>query len=144
MGYYASGEGGVFVKPENDIDEVYRILEDYMLVDSIEASDPPRFIGLLWEYSKYYDDSVIEALDLIADKISSGELRFVGDDGYQWKFVFEDGKWIEKDGEVLFDSERVWVVTKNGKFVAAFKSYDNADYFAECSDMEVDERTLWF
>lgn len=145
MGYYASGEGHVVAKAENDVQEIKSILEEYDLLDSYRSPfDSPVEIGIVFEYSKYYDEDIYEVLELIAGKVKEGEIRFVGDDDCQWKFKFKDGRWEEKNGEVLFDNKDMWAVMKNGKIMAAFSSYEEAAYYAESSDMEVYETRFWF
>lgn len=99
MGYSASGGGVIHFKemPEQSVfDQLNNVLDlDYM--DNLEAN--------FSSYGKYYEDSVISALNAAAPYTESGEIEYSGEDGCRWRFIFQDGEWVEESGYTYYESE---------------------------------------
>ena len=99
MGYYANGGGQVVLK-DNVPQDVIEILEK----DFAEVADSPD--GGLWmtfEYDKYYDDEITEAMNKLAPYVKSGNVEFTGEDDSVWRFHFYDGKVRYEVGRTVFE-----------------------------------------
>ena len=105
MSYYANGSGSIrFKAPLGK--EVFDLFAGYLneIFEEVYPADDERQEISVCGYFKYHEDEVEELLrDHFTNiMVEAGDLRFVGEDDAQWRFVFRDGKWIEEDGEVLF------------------------------------------
>ena len=115
MGYYASGYGSFTLKTDADrskaLEAIVGLWDVALSGDEIEY----RYDG------KYYSDEVLDVLYKIAPFIIEGsEMYFSGEDDCHWRFVFENGEWVEENGEVIYgdEFERMrWLLTKAVRWI---------------------------
>lgn len=101
MGYYANGGGTLKLK--KDMTVPASILA-YLGREFSEVADSPD--GGLWltfEYDKYHDDDVTDALQNLAPFVESGNVEFAGDDDCHWRFHFFDGKMRIQYGRLVYE-----------------------------------------
>jgi hypothetical protein len=107
MGYYANFEGTITFKKIPSIrilDEIRDIFEkdfyrgDYYFKD---AGATIEFYG----YEKFYEDPfktmLFKASNLL--EVAEGSVEFTGEDGEHWRYIYDDGKWYEQAGRVVYD-----------------------------------------
>lgn len=103
MGYYASGYGECVLKDGADL-----VLIDYDLnkngarvidVDRLTANK----IRLCAEEQKYYQEEVYLDLNILTKYITEGYIDYVGEDDSHWRIMLKDGKWVEQQGETVYD-----------------------------------------
>lgn len=102
MGYCAYGGG--FVNLKNGVNIPEEILDSLENVfDHVDLND--SFIELSTDYEKYYEDGLYEVLELLTPFIDGGELTYTGEDDYHWKIAFNNGRWNEYPGKIVYDDE---------------------------------------
>ena len=100
MGYCASWDGTIKFKQ----DITNEIIEECEYVFNELHYEPAEKTLTLYGNGKYHSDEVIYFLDAIKNITESGEVKFCGDDGAHWRFIFRENKWIEESGDVYYDS----------------------------------------
>ncbi len=107
MSYYASGDGYVAIK-EGMGEKLKAFLEKNRKdIDSDIDWDifPERNYADIWESdSSYHEEDTTEFLDKLSPYIISGSIRYSGEGGDNWRFVFNEktGKWSEEAGAVVY------------------------------------------
>ncbi len=101
MGYYANGGGVIRTKqgvsiPENVLDLFRNTFDTCVADNEIQAA---------FYDSKYYADEVYDALDAISPYAEDGDIYFVGDDDFHWKFKISNGSWTEVCGKIVYADE---------------------------------------
>lgn len=104
MGYYANGSGTIaFMRELSDAD--WSAVEN--AVKDVIEYDVDRKNGWLslWYDGKYYEEEVIAVLKKIAEAapIRDANIEFSGEGDCHWRFIYEDGKWWEENGHVVYD-----------------------------------------
>lgn len=100
MGYYASGSGSVTVKPGVDIETI---------MDKLKFSFEEVYLGAQSNeicfsvYDKYHEDDVQDTLNSIQSYISEGEVCYTGEDECYWRFILQDGVWLEQNGYIVYE-----------------------------------------
>ena len=116
MGYYANGNGFVdFGSRLNDVDfqKAKEILSCAFETDGTQdfidsKTNIVRTVFDIWNNEKYYGDDVEAALADAAAiaPIEDGEICYVGEDNTFWRFIWKDDKWVEENGEVVYESDQ--------------------------------------
>ncbi len=107
MSYYASGDGYVTIK-EGMGEKLKAFLEKNRKdIDSDIDWDifPERNYADIWESdSSYHEENTIEFLDKLSPYITNGSIRYSGEGGDNWRFIFDEktGKWNEEAGIVVY------------------------------------------
>jgi len=101
MGYYANGGGTLKLK--KDMTVPASILADLGREFSEVADAPDGGLWLTFEYDKYHDDDVTDALQSLAPFVESGNVDFAGDDDCHWRFRFFDGKMRMQYGRLVYE-----------------------------------------
>lgn len=127
MGYCASGGGDITFKRFLSDDAIKMIEEKlYEWFDDVQYcktyQQQHSFAVSKW-YDKYYDD-VLDALTEIALnwEVSSGEIEYSGEDGYRWRFIFQDGAWKEENADFYYESSLI--AKKERAFDSIVKKFD--------------------
>ena len=105
MGYYAEFEGGLVF--ENSLSketqrEITRLIDEAM---PLNQHDWPTDFSLYFSGSgNYGEDNVKEALIKISEtaEIKEGDLEYSGEFDSYWRFIFQDSKWHEQNGNVVY------------------------------------------
>ena len=89
MGYYASGDGRIYLNrnlTEIEKDRIGEIFDESF--DEVYAYED--VIDLVKHYNKYYDGDTMNTLKFFLDEfrkdIVKGDIEFVGEDNTNWKF----------------------------------------------------------
>ena len=124
MGYCADGNGSIdFVRILNSAerDRLNTVMSDAWFEYDLSANRiRNRDYMDFWTYgSKYNDDRVMETLNEIAKiaPIMDGYLKYVGEDGANWKFEFRNGEWIERNGLIVYDGDGVIASRNRAEFL---------------------------
>ena len=51
---------------------------------------------------KYHEDDVVGFLMKVKPFVETGEIKYCGEDGTHWRFIFRSGNWYEENGEVVY------------------------------------------
>ena len=108
VSYYANGElKVVFLKADADIiTKVKEVFEQYEIrydFDS-EVSEDSTTVEA-WgndPYSYGEIEEILEIIKQIAPIKDGSEFDFCGEDKSYWRFIFENGRWKEQDGEIVY------------------------------------------
>lgn len=105
MGYWASGSGSItFAEqlPENIIKEIQNIMSDDFDTEAYTQNNV-TIIDVTAD-GKYHGDDIAAVLDEIANKatIAYGEIEFAGEDSCHWRFIWENDRWDEQNGEIVY------------------------------------------
>lgn len=97
MGYYVNTSGTIKIKQGADINKVIDIISDLDIFESVE-----EYAGGIdvYGYIKYYPEDYVVMYEDIAPYVTSGNIEFTGDDGERWMHQYENGKWVEYDGQI--------------------------------------------
>ena len=130
MGYYAYGGGFLTTENKNAFD----ILSEFFNVNIWHGVE--NEYDLEFEYGKYYEEGIFEALGKLGD--ADGVLEFVGEDDQHWKILCDNGTISEVCGQVIYpDTTGVYVVSKKGEIFAAFLDECKARRFSEDEELEL-------
>lgn len=104
MGYSASCSGKIkFCRPltSKEFELAREALSGEFEVYQYKAYTD--FIGL-WVDDKYHEDNVVDILKFVSRiaPISSGEIDYIGEDYYIWRFVFRNGIWVIEKGDIVY------------------------------------------
>lgn len=127
MGYSAAGNGIIILK-NNDINSITPEMEE-LLRNAFSDSEvsPDHGLWLTYKYDKYDEDTVMLCLEAIALVTESGSVEFTGEDDSFWRFVFQNGKWIEQSGEIVYgrgDYRTFNIAYSNSKGVHSETEFD--------------------
>ena len=108
MSYYANGELRiVYLSSDKDISEkaenAFLYVNQRYDMDCDVSED--RTVIEAWGnelYSTAATDKLLELLTEIAPIQEGAELDFCGEDRTYWRFIFENGRWKEQDGEIVY------------------------------------------
>ena len=56
-------------------------------------------------FERYRSEDIKKALDSTSRYAKSGKVEYDGDDYTHWRFLFDNGEWIEEEGSVYYESE---------------------------------------
>ena len=101
MSYYANGGGALCLKTTIP-DEIGEKLSD--IFDDVGDS-PDDGLWLTFEYNDYDDDTMRDAMEMVAPYAKSGSVEFSGEDGEKWRFYFYDGKVRYENGRTVYEPE---------------------------------------
>ena len=111
MGYYAYGCGYIKFAEHGvpkKIDSIIEKLSDagFSAESDYDKSGAFKGISLVYEFEKYYEDEIIDSLGYVnnVSRIKEGSAEFTGEDDEHWRFLFENGKWNEENGKVVYGS----------------------------------------
>ena len=107
MGYYASGSGYIYLRPGNHAIEFERLLkDDWFEFETTERTENgERLVCIdLWRDGNYHSD-VDTLLEKIEPYVVEGCLEYHGEDGHIWRFIFQDGHFVEEDAEFYYPDE---------------------------------------
>lgn len=126
MGYYACGGGTLKLKKDMKIPA--EILADLGREFSEVADAPDGGLYLTFEYDKYHDDDVTEALRSLAPFVESGNVEFAGDDDCHWRFHFWNGTMKYQCGRLVYedadpDWRRLYRVEMIGCIIDVFEDW---------------------
>ena len=126
MGYYANGGGALTLKKGMTIPA--SILADLGREFSEVADSPDGGLWLTFEYDKYHDDEVTEALRNLAPFVESGNVEFSGDDDCHWRFHFWNGTMKYQDGRLVYedadpDYRKVERMEMIGRIIDVFEDF---------------------
>ena len=108
VSYYADGELKiVFLTADTTIPD--KVEEAFLYVNQrydmdCEVSEDRTVIEAYGNerYSTSATEKLLELLTEIAPIQEGSELDFCGEDRTYWRFVFENGRWKEQDGEIVY------------------------------------------
>ena len=105
MSYYANG-GGVLCLKTTIPDEIGKKLSD---IFQDVGDSPDGGLWLTFEFNKYDDDTMRDAMEMVAPYAKSGSVEFCGEDGERWRFYFYDGKVRYENGRTVYEPVRDWI-----------------------------------
>lgn len=148
MGYYADGSGYIDIVANEDNWTEIALDVKLMLDDAGFGVFVPKLLPLSIDFDcsgNYHEDDVIGVLNDISNKyeISSGELEFTGEDNIHWRFIYDDGVWIEEDGDVVYrhGKEHLYIVCIDEAYtrdIQVMTPDENADKYFEVEADEFD------
>lgn len=98
MSYRTNVYGEIKVRSEADASVVADIIEQADIFEEITLlGDSVEVIA--YQISYYPEDYIVMYED-IASYVVAGSLEFTGDDDTKWLHKYENGKWVEYDGEL--------------------------------------------
>ena len=108
VSYYADGELKiVFLTADTTIPD--KVEEAFLYVNQrydmdCEVSEDRTVIEAYGNerYSTSATEKLLELLTEIAPIQEGSEIDFCGEDRTYWRFVFENGRWKEQDGEIIY------------------------------------------
>ena len=108
VSYYADGELKiVFLTADTTIPD--KVEEAFLYVNQrydmdCEVSENRTVIEAYGNerYSTSATEKLLELLTEIAPIQEGSEIDFCGEDRTYWRFVFENGRWKEQDGEIIY------------------------------------------
>ena len=108
MSYYANGELKiVYLSSDKDISE--KVENAFLYVNQrydmdCDVSEDCTVIEAWGNelYSTTATERLLELLTEIAPIQEGAELDFCGEDRTYWRFIFENGRWKEQDGEIVY------------------------------------------
>ena len=108
VSYYADGELKiVYLSTDKDINE--KVENAFLYVNQrydmdCEVSEDRTVIEAYGNerYSTSATEKLLELLTEIAPIQEGSEIDFCGEDRTYWRFVFENGRWKEQDGEIIY------------------------------------------
>ena len=109
MGYYASYEGTITFKEKPSIKIINEIrsifAKDFYCGDYSFTSTGATLTLEFYGYEKFYEDDFKVMLFKVSNllEIADGSVEFVGEDGENWRYIYDDGKWYEQAGRVVYD-----------------------------------------
>ena len=171
MGYYADGGGSIIFNKALDEAEV-SLLENACEKVWFQCDIIPSALGKqnyyssidIWMNDKYHEEDVNWLLDTIKNTapIESGCVKFSGEDGSNWRFVFRDGEWLEQNGTVIYEDdmdspqkyqdgfERRTISVRSSVFAPEFEmiikvpdEYDAEEYIDELLDGILSEESKY-
>jgi len=103
MGYYASGSG--YIEFRQDITD-----EDFEEISSVLNNSPiknyfDRNCADVNQDGNYFEEDWEELLEELTPFAKSGEINFCGEDDCFWRFIFRNGKFVDENGSVIYESE---------------------------------------
>ena len=108
MSYYANGELKI-VYLSTDKDIIDKVENAFLYVNQrydmdCEVSEDRTVIEAYGNerYSTSATEKLLELLIEIAPIQEGSEIDFCGEDRTYWRFVFENGRWKEQDGEIIY------------------------------------------
>ena len=108
MSYYANGELKI-VYLSTDKDIIDKVENAFLYVNqrydmACEVSEDRTVIEAYGNerYSTSATEKLLELLTEIAPIQEGSEIDFCGEDRTYWRFVFENGRWKEQDGEIVY------------------------------------------
>ena len=108
MSYYANGELKiVYLSTDKDIigkvENAFLYVNQRYDMDSEVSEDRTVIVAYGNErYSTSATEKLLELLTEIAPIHEGSEIDFCGEDRTYWRFVFENGRWKEQDGEIVY------------------------------------------
>ena len=108
MSYYANGELKiVYLSTDKDISD--KVEDAFLYVNQrydmdCDVSEDCTVIEAWGNelYSTAATEKLLELLTEIAPIQEGAELDFCGEDRTYWRFIFENGRWKEQDGEIVY------------------------------------------
>ena len=108
MSYYANGELRiVYLSSDKDISE--KVENAFLYVNQrydmdCDVTEDCTVIEAWGNelYSTAATEKLLELLTEIAPIQEGAELDFCGEDRTYWRFIFENGRWKEQDGEIVY------------------------------------------
>ena len=108
VSYYADGELKI-VYLSTDKDIIDKVENAFLYVNQrydmdCEVSEDRTVIEAYGNerYSTSATEKLLELLTEIAPIQEGSEIDFCGEDRTYWRFVFENGRWKEQDGEIVY------------------------------------------
>lgn len=112
MGYIANSKGNITVKKDADRQKIIDIMKEFAnktcLVDWYDFHFPLVEFG---GGDKYYEELAIVFLNALAPFIENGEMRYCGEDGDLWRFIFKGNRWWYQNGHPIY--HRGYEITEN-------------------------------
>ena len=104
MSYYAKCSGTIVLKDPKDKDIVLDIISKYQQDYQFEweNDDHPYPYISVSGYDDYKENNFCEMYAGIAPFVKSAEISFTAEDGDLWKQSFEDGVFVERQGEIVY------------------------------------------
>jgi len=99
MSYYAEGEGTLVLKDGCTADMVATICGAFEVDDDPWEGD----VGLNYDWDDYNEEAVQQNIAELAKYVKSGDVVFRGEDSFQWRFHFADGKVQEQNGRIIYE-----------------------------------------
>lgn len=122
MSYYATYEGTVIFNEKFDfknnsskIEEAFKKAFDETF--DIEENEEGEMFSFLAGGKNYREDLLCDCYEILTPFVKSVEIEFVGEDNSLWKHSFENGKWCEYNGSVVYSDEPN-VILKNESLVS--------------------------
>lgn len=100
MGYYVKGEGVITLKEkptEKQLETLKNVL--YAADGYFDWQDNDLY---LFSNGKYYESEIYAALDSLTSFIAAGCVKFAGEDGAHWRFVFRNNEWEKENGQIVY------------------------------------------
>ena len=121
MGYYADGNGSIdFARILNSAerDRLNTVMSDTWFEYDLRSGLNRDYVDF-WTGEKYHDDLVMNALNELAKiaPILDGYLKYIGEDGENWKFEFLNGEWVERNGLIVYDGDGVIASRNRAEFL---------------------------
>lgn len=121
MGYYADGNGSIdFARILNSAerDRLNTVMSDTWFEYDMGSGLNRDYVDF-WTGEKYHGDLVMNALNELAKiaPILDGYLKYIGEDGANWKFEFRNGEWVERNGLIVYDGDGVIASRNRAEFL---------------------------
>ena len=98
MSYRTNVYGEIKVRSEADASVVADIIEQADIFEEINLQGSS--VEVIAYQISYYPEDYIAMYEDIASYVVAGSLEFTGDDDMKWLHTYENGNWIEYDGEL--------------------------------------------
>lgn len=103
MSYYCNITGYISFKDEASPEKIRELLKDAPF-EYVISEIFPSTIGIDG-FSKYYEDSYDDTFESISPYVKEGEIMCSGEDGFNWRFIFNGKKFIEENADIVYESE---------------------------------------
>ena len=110
MSYYATYEGTIvfnerfqYPKDLTKIEEAFK--KGFDEIFNIEENENGEMFSFLAGGENYKENSLCDCYEILSPYVKSAEIEFVGEDNALWKHSFENGKWNEYNGSVVYSKE---------------------------------------
>ena len=148
MGYRADGSGYIDINTNednyNDISKDVKAMCEKGGFSVFISALLPLFVDLECG-DNYHEEEIYATLNEVSRKydVISGEVRFTGEDNIHWRFVYEDGVWIEENGDVVYrhGKEHLYIVCIDEAYTRDLQVMtpdENADKYFEGEADEFD------
>lgn len=107
MGYYAGGSGDAIIKENvnrNELRELLnKVVDEHWDMEYVLNDDTKIYF---WENNCcWHEEDTMEFFNQLTPYITEGCAEYKGDDDCTWRYVFQNGEWIEQNGTIYYSDE---------------------------------------